>query len=127
MNGPVGETREVTDFVSIPRERYARIEFEPYNVELFLKYDEQGQLMVMTDPISYCQDNEKLLINTINIFLTNFEECEVLTENFENVMPTRIIRLNWEVLPSGDYPWERMQDDLKKYLKRVVRLQKGAD
>ena len=79
-----------------------------------MKYDGQGQLIVMTEPISYCQDNEKLLINTINIFLTNFEECEVLTENFENVMPTRIIRLNWEVLPSGDYPWERMQDDLKK-------------
>lgn len=109
-----GETREVTDFVTIPRERYARIKFEPYSVELFLKYDEQGQLMVMTDPISYCHDNEKLLINTINIFLTNFEECEVLTENFENVMPTRIIKLNWEVLPSGDYPWERMRDDLQK-------------
>ena len=66
-----GETREVTDFVSIPRERYARIKFEPYSVELFLKYDEQGQLMVMTDLISYCHDNEKLLINTIKIFLTN--------------------------------------------------------
>ena len=48
-----GETREVTDFVSIPRERYARIEFEPYSVELFLKYDGQGQLIVMTEPISY--------------------------------------------------------------------------
>lgn len=107
-----------------PRERYARIEFEPYNVELFLKYDEQGQLMVMTDPISYCQDNEKLLINTINIFLTNFEECEVLTENFENVMPTRIIRLNWEVLPSGDYPWERMQDDLKKVSEKSSKTAK---
>ena len=59
-------------------------------------------------------DNEKLLINTINIFLTNFEECEILTENFENVMPTRTIKLNWEVLPSGDYPWKRMQDDLQK-------------
>lgn len=109
-----GETREVTDFVTIPRERYARIKFEPYSVELFLKYDEQGQLMVMTDLISYCHDNEKLLINTINIFLTNFEECEILTENFENVMPTRTIKLNWEVLPSGDYPWKRMQDDLQK-------------
>lgn len=109
-----GETREVTDFVIIPRERYARIKFEPYSVELSLKYDGQGQLMVMTDPISYCHDNEKLLINTINIFLTNFEECEVLTENFENVMPAQIIKLNWEVLPSGDYPWERMQDDLQK-------------
>ena len=119
-----GETREVTDFVTIPRERYARIKFEPYSVELFLKYDEQGQLMVMTDFISYCHDNEKLLINTINIFLTNFEECEILTENFENVMPTRIIKLNWEVLPSGDYPWKRMQDDLQKYLLKVVRLRK---
>ena len=79
-----------------------------------MKYDGQGQLIVMTEPISYCQDNEKLLINTMNIFLANFEECEVLTENFENVMPTRITRLNWEVLPSGDYPWERMQDDLQK-------------
>ena len=104
-----GETREVTDFVTIPRERYARIKFEPYSVELFLKYDEQGQLMVMTDFISYCHDNEKLLINTINIFLTNFEECEILTENFENVMPTRTIKLNWEVLPSGDYPWKRIR------------------
>lgn len=119
-----GETREVTDFVSIPRERYARIEFEPYSVELFLKYDGQGQLIVMTDLISYCQDNEKLLINTINIFLTNFEECEVLTENFENVMPTRIIRLNWEVLPSGDYPWERMQDDLKKVSEKSSKTAK---
>ena len=109
-----GETREVTDFVSIPRERYARTEFEPYSVELILKYDGQGQLIVMTDPISYCQDNEKLLINTINIFLTNFEECEVSNENFENAMLAPIIRLNWEVLPSGDYPWERILDDLKK-------------
>ena len=69
-----GKTREVTDFVNIPRKRYPRIKQEPYNVELFLKYDEQGQLLLMTDPISYCHDNEKLLINTINIFLTNFKE-----------------------------------------------------
>ncbi len=109
-----GETREVTDFVSIPRERYARIWFEPYSVELFLKYDSQGHLIVRTDLIPYCKDNEKLLVNTINIFLTNFEECEVFTENFEKLMPARIKRLNWEVLPSGDYPWERMQNDLKK-------------
>lgn len=121
-----GETREVTDFVSIPRERYARIKFEPYSVELFLKYDEQGQLMVMTDLISYCHDNEKLLINTINIFLTNFEECEILTENFENVMPTRTIKLNWEVLPSGDYPWKRMQDDLQKVSAKSSKTAKNC-
>ena len=119
-----GETREVTNFVSIPRERYPRIEFEPYSVELFLEYDEQGQLVVMTDPIVKCEINEKLLINTINIFLTNFEECEVLTENFENVTHPRSIRLNWEVLPKGDYPWERMCDDLRKISEKSSKTAK---
>lgn len=119
-----GKTREVTDFVNIPRKRYPRIKQEPYNVELFLKYDEQGQLMLMTDPISYCHDNEKLLINTINIFLTNFKECEILTENFENLVPSKIIKLNWEVLPSGEYPWERMQDTLRKVSEKSSKTAK---
>ena len=71
-----GETREVTDFVTIPRERYARIKFEPYSVELFLKYDEQGQLMVMTDFISF-QFNIDLHIDTYTsaqALLTRYRE-----------------------------------------------------
>lgn len=32
--------------------------------------------------------------------------------------------LNWEVLPSGDYPWERMQDDLKKVSEKSSKTAK---
>lgn len=107
-----GETREVTDYVDIPRERYPRIEYAPYSVELTLKYSEDGSLFVITPPIEFCYQNEKKLINTINIFLTVFGECEVLTENYEKLMPTKVIRLNWEILPQGEYPWEKVQKDL---------------
>lgn len=109
-----GETREVSDFVDIPRERFPRIEYSPYSIELTLKYDEDRHLLIETEPIEFSDKNEKLLINTINIFLTNFGECEILTDNFEKLIPTQIIRLNWEVLPQGEYPWERIQRDLEK-------------
>lgn len=113
-----GETREVSDFVDIPRERFPRIEYLPYSVELTLKYDEEGHLLVVTDPIEFCERNEKLLINTVNIFRMSFGECGIMTDNFEELVPTQVIRLNWEVLPQGEYPWERVQRDLEKISER---------
>lgn len=109
-----GETREVSEFVDIPRERFPRVEYSPYSVELILKHDEEGRLIVVTDAIEFCDQNEKILINTINIFLTSFGECEVLTDNLEKLLPIQVIRLNWEILPQGEYPWERVQKDLEK-------------
>ncbi len=108
-----GETTQVTDYVSIQRERYPRIEYAPYSIELFLKYDELGQLMIVTDTIEYGINNEKLILNTINIFLTIFHECEVLTEDLENLMPVQVIRLNWEVLPKGECPWSKMKEEIE--------------
>lgn len=112
-----GETREVTDYVDIPRERYHQIEYQPYSVELTLKHDEENKIFVITPPIEFCDQNEKKLINTINIFLSVFGECEVLTENYEKLMPTKIIRLNWEILPPGEYPWERVKKELEEISK----------
>ena len=36
-----GETREVSEYVDIPRERYPQIEYQPYSVELSIKYDDE--------------------------------------------------------------------------------------
>lgn len=112
-----GETREVTDYVDIPKERYPQIEYQPYSVELALKHDEENKIFVITPPIEFCDQNKKKLINTINIFLTVFGECEVLAENYEQLIPTKVIRLNWEILPQGEYPWEKIKDDLEKISK----------
>lgn len=109
-----GETREVSDFVLIPRERYPRTEYAPYSVELSLKYDKAGTLNVVTEPMIFCEKNEKKLINTINIFLTIFGECDVLTDGYQKLIPTKVKRLNWEVLPKGRHPWEKIKKDLEK-------------
>lgn len=107
-----GETREVSEYVDILRERFPQIEYEPYSIELVLKYDDSGKLMVITDMIAYNSRNYKLILNTINIFLTNFEECEILTDQLNTLTPIKTIYLNWEVLPQGEYPWNEMEKDL---------------
>lgn len=109
-----GETIEVSDYVDIPRERYQRIEYQPYSVELILKHDVYGKVMIVTDVIEYTQQNHKLILNSINIFLTNFEECEILTDKLNDLTPVKSIYLNWEVLPQGEYPWSKMEEDLEK-------------
>lgn len=109
-----GETREVSEYVDIPRERYHQIEYEPYSVELILKYDDSGNLMVVTDATEYKPHNHKRILNTINIFLTNFEECEILTAELDTLMPTKTVYLNWEVLPQGEYPWSKIEKDLDR-------------
>lgn len=109
-----GETREVSEYVDIPRERYPQIEYTPYSIELVLKYDDSGNLMVITDLIEYKPRNHKLILNTINIFLTSFEECEILTRELDALTPAKTIYLNWEVLPQGERPWSKMEEDLEK-------------
>ena len=108
-----GQTREVTDFVNIPRQRYQRKEYKPYGIELSLKYDQSGNLIVLTEPIEYCERNTALLINTINIFLTVFKECEVLYKDLSDFKPKKVINLNWDILPKGKYPWNIIKRNLK--------------
>lgn len=62
---------------------------------------------MVTPSIDFCNQNDKKMINTINIFLTVFGECDILTENYEKLMPTKVIRLNWEILPQGNIHGKR--------------------
>ncbi len=109
-----GETREVTDYVYIPRERYARIWFEPYGVELSLDYNAKGGLELKTDPIVYSYENEQLLLNTINIFLNCFGECDVIADGLEDQIPSVVKRLNWVILPKGKNPWNHIEGVIKR-------------
>lgn len=105
-------TIDVDGYVVKEGERYHRNIYEPYCVEFSLKYNNLGELMVITDPIKNDIQNEKLLINTINIFLTLFGECDILTESLDKYNISKTIRLNWEVLPKGKYPWKKIKNDL---------------
>lgn len=111
-----GETREVSDYVDVPYQCYPRTFVPPYLTEIFIDSNEDVKA-ISTDEILYTSENEDRIKRSINLFLSIFGECELLVEPFyqPNTAPT--ISLNWEILPPGDYPWQKIKDLLDDKLK----------
>lgn len=111
-----GETREVTDYVDVPYQCYPRTFVPPYLVELFVEIKDEVK-SINTDELLYTAENEDMIKRTINLFLSIFGECEILVEPFKQSHGIPTISLNWEILPPGDYPWQRIKDLLDNKLK----------
>lgn len=113
-----GHTIEITEFVDIPRERYHRDYFAPYSVEFTLSTSENG-ISLISQPIEYTEDTTDIIINTINMVLCLFGECKILSDT-DPVLPKRpkTIRVNWEILPKGKYPWEKIKDTVESITKK---------
>lgn len=116
-----GQTKIVGDFVEIPYKRYPRKEYMPYDVELLTRVEKDGSILLYTMPLQYEEKNKDLIKNTINIFLTQFGECEIVDGNLEGYDKQKLIRLNWEVLPSGKYPWEKIKNDIEIISKNTTK------
>lgn len=45
------------------------------------------------------------------MFLEYFGDCEILNGKLENVIQNiPISRVNWKILPEGEYPWDRIKE-----------------
>ena len=115
-----GETREVTEFTDIVRERYHRDYHAPFSVAFTLVDDRQRR--IVSDEITFCQENYGKIMNTINMLLGLFGECTIDSGNSEG--DVRSIRLDWDILPPGDYPWATMKKDLDNICQRGTKTQK---
>ncbi len=45
----------------------------------------------------------------INLLLEILGSCELVSEGLERFAPATIRRVNWLLLPPGDYPWHRLK------------------
>lgn len=119
-----GETREVEDLIYIPRKRYPRVVYNPYSVEFIYQKNNDGSILITTELLEYQEENYEKIKNTINIFLASFGECQILKEDYEPVNLPEIIRLNWDVLPPGVHPWEKVShdiDEISRHQKKTSR------
>jgi hypothetical protein len=111
-----GQTEEITEFTEIPYKRYPRTFHPPVAMELIVMA-RNGKKYVVSDTIDY---NEKVADNlkvAINVFLELFHECHILPDDFDEIeIKTKIIRLNWEILPKGEFPWEKRHEQLKHFI-----------
>lgn len=108
-----GEEQE--SYVDIERECYPRTRVDPPSIELSL-LDNSNRLLIVSPEISLTDgDTAKL---AINIFLELFRACELITTHVESYSPPEISRVNWRLLPPGEYPWERLSTHIESALKK---------
>ena len=95
-------------YVDVPYKRYQREDIPAPSIELKI-VDISGDLYV-TSPLLHRDDlSVSKIKHVINLFLELFGSCEILTENLLpaiSSIPTT--RVNWRILPEGDYPWDRL-------------------
>lgn len=116
FHGPYDRV-EQSKVVEIPYERYPRTFIEPPAVELTIA-ESSGEKVVVAPPLPFTRDAEPQLVHTINLFLELFGECEVLRDDLSHIVPAKVIRLDWEVLPAGKLPWEKLKRELRPIVNR---------
>ena len=93
--------REKTVFVS--RDCYQKEQIPPPAVE-FIYYKN----IITSD--SYGLEQKENLKHCINLFLEFFGECELINDNFSEIL--KVKRVNWELLPQGSKPFTRVKEYL---------------
>jgi hypothetical protein len=107
------DTEEMSDFVDVPYQRYPRTFINPPSIELTVSAAADGNLFVISPVLRFLPENHDVIIHTANLFLEIFGECEVFTEDLVPFVLPRVRRVNWQILPPGRYPWDRLQEHIR--------------
>ena len=110
---------ERTDVADVPYQRYPRDFIPPPSVELQVTSDEDGTAYLAVEAIHYTHANADHLRHNINLLLELFGECEVLREDLSPLVRVPVRRLNWEILPAGELPWDRLWPSLEPIMEKL--------
>lgn len=111
-----------TGYVDFSVERYPRTFIEPPSIELTISALVSGSKLIISPTIELNESNETIIKHTINLFLENFNECTIYTEDLDNIIQEPIKRLNWEVLPTGPMPWQVLHSAIHPMLRNIKKL-----
>lgn len=114
-----GETEEMSKTVYVPYERYQRDYILPPSIELSILSKTDGTKIIASPVVEYSEKNEKDLVHIINLVLEIFGECQIFSDNLEEIIKTPLIRLNWRILPKGKMPWSKLKGEVSPILKKV--------
>jgi hypothetical protein len=95
-------------YVDIPYKRYQRKIIPAPSIEIKI-IENAGVLYVISPFLIRNEKSRTLIKHVINLFLELFSSCEILDDSFApaiSAIPTK--RVNWEILPPGEYPWKRL-------------------
>ncbi|HTJ78005.1 MAG TPA: hypothetical protein VL357_03340 [Rariglobus sp.] len=99
--------------VDVPYQRYPRTFHNPYSMELTVRYTASGETVIVLPHIVQGQTSQHQLKTAVNLLIELFGSCEVMNNNLERLMPVEVQRINWEVLPPGEMPFEQLRAHLE--------------
>lgn len=116
---------EVTEVVYIPYTRYQRKDIPPPAIELTIS-KKSNELVLTTNSVIYDLNEPKPLMHIINLFLEIFGECVILDESGNLIQLPKLVKLNWEIFPKGQYPWDKVKPFIEKSFEGAPPKAKAA-
>lgn len=115
------ETETRTEIVDVPYKRYPRTFISPPSVELSIVKNIEDEKYVVAPVQIIDLSNPDKLLHIINLFLEIFGYCEVLSKDLKSYVLKNLQRLNWEILPPGKWPWNKIKDKILPIIKQTNR------
>jgi hypothetical protein len=110
---------ERTGIKDRPYYRYPRTRVPPYSIEISLQTNAAAEFVVTAGPLDATKSDERLALqNTIHMFVDLFGSC-LLARSLQDAHQIVSRRLNWEILPHGEWPWERVKASIGQVIKRA--------
>lgn len=97
---------------------YQRDLAPPPEEYLTVMQGEAGPLLV-SRPLSITVDDEEKIVHVINLFLEIFGSLEITSVDLRSASSLAVRRLNWRILPPGEFPFERAARELGDYLNNL--------
>jgi hypothetical protein len=105
--------------VDIPYLRYPREPIPAPSCELLIRTGADNKLILLSQVLKKEPSRMALTKHLINLFLELFGECEILQEDLLPSFNVTVTRLNWDILPKGNYPWAVMKDRVDSVINSV--------
>lgn len=114
-------------YVDVPYKRYQRENIKAPSVELKI-VEMDGVFYLVSPKMNKSDSEDENNKHVINLFLELFGSCEIFNQSYEPAISTiPTTRVNWHILPEGEYPWERLSQiagNLSSYRAGKAKMQR---
>lgn len=111
------QTKTVTESKDIYKDCYQQDFLPPPGLEISW-VAKDGNNYVVSKEFEIGKTDPEILRHAINLFLSIFGECELRRIDLGSFAPTNIKRLNWELLPPGKHPWDKVAKHTRELVKQ---------
>lgn len=108
-------TVEQTEDKAVYKWCYQREFHEPPSSELMIA-EHDGRLLIISEELRKTPGEADRIRHVLNLFLELFGEYEIRHAGLQSIVPPNIRKVNWRLLPPGEYPWSCVRQHVAQVL-----------